>query len=58
MRLSTTALAILLIAGAAVCYGAFVLYGAWIDGKRQDVRKRGGHPVTEENGHVHDADDE
>ena len=29
-----------------VAYAAFVLLGAWIDGRRQAVRERGQHPVT------------
>lgn len=53
LRLSTTVVAIALTLGAAVCFGLFLLYGAWIDGRRQDVRNRGGHPVTDEDGRVH-----
>ncbi|WP_419803928.1 hypothetical protein [Terriglobus sp.] len=35
-----------------VAYGAFVLLGAWIDGRRQAVRERGEHPVTTSSGNV------
>ena len=60
-HLSMNALVIALTAGAAVCFGAFVLYGAWIDGRRQKVRDEGKHPVTAADGTVHaveDAEDE
>lgn len=53
-----TAVVIALVLGAVVCFGAFVLYGAWIDGKRQDVRDKGGHPTTNEHGDVKDTDDD
>lgn len=55
MRLSWTVVSIALTAGAAVCFAAFVLYGAWIDGRRQKVRDDGGHPVTDEHGDVKDG---
>ena len=58
MRLSMTAVSLGLVLGAVVCYVAFVLYGAWIDGKREDVRRSGGHPTTGERGDVRDADDD
>ncbi len=51
-KLSMNALVIALIVGAAICFGAFVLYGAWIDGRRQKVREQGKHPVTEADGAV------
>ncbi len=35
-----------------VGYAAFVLLGAWIDGRRQAVRERGQHPVTTSAGNV------
>ena len=35
-----------------VAYAAFVLLGAWIDGRRQAVRERGEHPVTTSAGNV------
>jgi hypothetical protein len=54
LRLSWTVVSIALTLGAAVCFGAFVLYGAWIDGRRQKVREHGGHPVTDEHGDVKD----
>ena len=37
---------------AIACFGAFVLLGAWIDGRRQKVLDRGQHPVTTPAGHV------
>lgn len=37
---------------AIVAYGAFVLLGAWIDGRRQAVRERGQHPITTSAGNV------
>lgn len=55
MRLSWTVVSIALTLGAAVCYAAFVLYGAWIDGQRQKVREKGGRPVTDEHGDVKDS---
>ncbi len=51
-KLSMNALVIALTIGAAVCFGAFVLYGAWIDGRRQKVREQGKHPVTAADGAV------
>jgi hypothetical protein len=35
-----------------------VLYGARIDGKRQKIRKKGQHPVTESTGEVHAREQE
>ena len=49
---------IILAVVAVLFYGAFVLYGAWIDGKRQSVRERGQHPVTEATGEVHAREQE
>lgn len=57
-RLSMNALVIALTIGAAVCFGAFALYGAWIDGRRQKVREQGKHPVTEPDGTVEAREDE
>jgi hypothetical protein len=57
-KLSMNALVIALTVGAAVCFGAFVLYGAWIDGRRQKVREQGKHPVTEADGSVEAREDE
>ena len=37
---------------AAVLFGAFVLLGAWIDGRRQKILERGQHPVTTPDGNV------
>ena len=37
---------------AAVGYGAFIFVGARIDGRRQAVREKGLHPVTEPDGSV------
>lgn len=51
-KLGMSALMIALTLGAVVCFGAFVLYGAWIDGKRQKVREKGLHPTTTEQGDV------
>ncbi len=56
--MSTTLLSILLTVGAAGAYGAFALYGAWIDGRRQNVRERGLHPVTNASGAVHAREEE
>jgi hypothetical protein len=51
-KLGVNALMIALTVGAALCYGAFLLYGMWIDGRRQQVRNAGKHPVTESTGEV------
>ena len=37
---------------AIVAYGAFIFLGAWIDGRRQAVRDKGLHPVTNSEGNV------
>lgn len=47
-----TILGIAITVVAVVAYGAFVLLGAWIDGRRQAVRERGEHPVTTSAGNV------
>lgn len=57
-HLSTTVVGIVLVVVALGFYGLIVLYGAWIDGKRQKVRKKGKHPVTEGTGKVHAREDE
>ena len=57
-HLSLTALTILLTVGGALSYGAFVLYGTYIDGRRQDIRKKGLHPVTDPDGTVHAREQE
>ena len=53
-----TALTLMLAVGAGILYGGFILYGAWIDGRRQDVRKKGLHPVTDATGEVHAREEE
>ena len=52
-HLSSTAIGIVLAVVAILFYGLFVLYGAWIDGKRQRIREKGQHPVTDGTGGVH-----
>ena len=47
-----TTFAIILAVLAISLFGAFVLLGAWIDGRRQAFRKRGLHPTTNPGGHV------
>jgi hypothetical protein len=56
--MSTTVVGIVLVVVALGFYGLIVLYGAWIDGKRQKVRNKGKHPVTERSGEVHAREDE
>jgi hypothetical protein len=51
-HLSTTVVGIVLAVVAALFFGGFVLYGAWIDGRRQKVRDKGLHPVTQPDGEV------
>jgi hypothetical protein len=55
---STTVIGIVLVVVALAFYGLVVLYGAWIDGRRQRVRDKGKHPVTEGTGEVHAREDE
>ena len=57
-HLSTTVVGIVLVVVALVFYGLIVMYGAWIDGKRQKVRKKGKHPVTTTHGEVKAREDE
>ena len=57
-RMSTTVVGIVLVVVALGFYGLIVLYGAWIDGRRQKVREKGKHPVTEATGEVHAREDE
>ncbi len=57
-HMSTTVVGIVLVVVALGFYGLIVLYGAWIDGKRQRVRNKGKHPVTERTGEVHAREDE
>lgn len=47
-----TILGVVITVMTVVAYGAFVLLGAWIDGRRQAVRERGEHPVTTSAGNV------
>ena len=56
--MSYTAVSIVLTVVAAAFYGSIVLYGAWIDGRRQAVRDKGLHPVTEPTGAVHAREQE
>ncbi len=37
---------------AVIGYTAFVLLGAWIDGRRQAIREKGLHPTTTSDGNV------
>lgn len=57
-RFSTTVVGIVLVVVALGFYGLVVLYGAWIDGRRQKIRDKGKHPVTEGSGGVHAREDE
>lgn len=56
--MNMTWLTVLLVAVAGLFYGATVLYGAWIDGRRQAVRDKGLHPVTDAAGTVHAREEE
>lgn len=47
-----TTFAIVVTVVAVAVFGAFILVGAWIDGRRQAVRNRGLHPVTTPGGTV------
>jgi hypothetical protein len=57
-HMSTTVIGIVLAVVALGFYGLIVLYGAWIDGKRQKVRDKGKHPVTTTEGKVEAREDE
>ena len=48
--MTTFGIAITVIAVAL--FGAFVLLGAWIDGRRQKVLEAGKHPITTDQGTV------
>lgn len=52
-----TILGMALALTAVFAYGAFVLLGAWIDGRRQAVREQGKHPVTTSAGNVEARED-
>ncbi len=56
--MSLTVVSIALVVGAVVCYVAFMLYGAKIDGDRQEVREEGKHPTTESDGAVQVREEE
>ncbi len=56
--MSYTTIAIILTLVAVLFYGAFVLYGTWIDGRRQAVRDKGLHPTTDDSGQVHAREEE
>lgn len=49
--------AIVITAIAIACFGALVLLGAYIDGRRQKVLEHGQHPVTTANGQVRAEED-
>ena len=48
--MSTFAIVVTIIAVAL--FGAFILLGAWIDGRRQAVRNEGLHPTMTSEGQV------
>ena len=58
VSMSYSTIAIILTLVAALFYGAFVLYGTWIDGRRQALREKGLHPTTDETGQVHAREEE
>lgn len=53
VSMSYTTVAVILTAVAVLFYLVFVLYGTWIDGRRQRLRDRSLHPETDAFGHVH-----
>ena len=57
-HMSTTVVGVVLAVVAVGFYGLTVLYGAWIDGRRQKVRDKGRHPVTTSEGKVEAREDE
>ena len=57
-HMSMTVVGIVLVVVALGFYGLIVLYGAWIDGRREKVRKKGQHPVTTTKGEVKAREDE
>ncbi len=42
---------------AVILFGAFVLFGAWIDGRRQKILEKGLHPVTTSGGNIEAQED-
>lgn len=46
------ALTVIITVVAVVLFGAFILVGAWIDGRRQKLLDAGKHPVTTASGDV------
>ena len=52
-----TTFAIVITVLAIACFGAFVLLGAVIDGRRQKVLEHGQHPVTTASGQVEAEED-
>ena len=48
---------IIITAAAVACFGAFVLFCAFIDGRRQKLLEHGQHPVTTPTGQVHAAEE-
>lgn len=58
VSMSYTTVAIILTLVAVLFYGAFVLYGTWIDGRRQAMRDKGLHPETDDFGQVHAREEE
>ena len=56
--MSYTTVAIILTLVAGLFYGAIVLYGTLIDGRRQAVRDKGLHPITDSAGQVHAREEE
>lgn len=62
-HLGTTGLSIVLTVAAVLAYGAVSLYGRWgereaPEGRREAVRKKGLHPVTDRSGTVHASEEE
>ncbi len=58
VSMSYTTVAIILTLVAVLFYGAFVLYGTWIDGRRQAVRDKGLHPTTDDSRQVYAREEE
>ena len=58
MSISYSTVSVILTVVALLFYGIFVLYGTWIDGRRQALREKGLHPTTDDNGQVHAREEE